>query len=92
MRDPQNIVQEIKEAIKFHERKYLPRIITCLWITDDNFAHNRKWAMSVLQAIIDNKIKYNFAVQARYEIGFDKEMLKLIVSVISIIKQINPDL
>lgn len=49
-----------------------------LWLTDDNFFADRKWAMAVLQAIIDSGIKYRFNIQARYEVGFDDEMLDLL--------------
>jgi anaerobic magnesium-protoporphyrin IX monomethyl ester cyclase len=76
-RTPDNIVQEIKEAILFHKRKIIPRLNTIVWITDDNFAHDRDWAISVLRCIIENNIKYHFAVQARFEIGFDDELLDL---------------
>jgi len=76
-RTPENIVQDIKEAIAFHKRKVIPRLNTVVWITDDNFAHDRDWAMSVLRCIIESGIKYHFSVQARFEIGFDDELLAL---------------
>ena len=31
-----------------------------------------------LKAIIDSGIRYRFTVQARYEVGFDDEMLELL--------------
>lgn len=34
--------------------------------------------MEVLHAIIDSGIKYRFNIQARYEVGFDDEMLELL--------------
>ena len=49
-----------------------------IWITDDNFFADRKWAISVLKAIIDSDINYHFTIQARYEVGFDDEMLELL--------------
>jgi radical SAM superfamily enzyme YgiQ (UPF0313 family) len=76
-RTPENIVQDIKEAIEFHKRKVFPRLNTFVWITDDNFAQDREWAISVLRCIIKNNIKYYFSVQARFEIGFDDELLDL---------------
>ena len=76
-RTPEIIVQDIKEAIAFHKRKGIPRFNTFVWITDDNFAQDREWAISVLQCIIKNNIKYHFSVQARFEIGFDDEILDL---------------
>jgi anaerobic magnesium-protoporphyrin IX monomethyl ester cyclase len=76
-RTPENVVQDIKEAILFHKRRIIPRLNTFVWITDDNFAHDRDWAISVLRCIIENNIKYHFSVQARFEIGFDDELLDL---------------
>jgi radical SAM superfamily enzyme YgiQ (UPF0313 family) len=76
-RTPENIVQDIKEAIAFHKRLFIPRLNTFVWITDDNFAQDRDWAISVLQCIIRNNIKYHFSVQARFETGFDDELLDL---------------
>lgn len=76
-RSPESVVEDIRQAIAFHERKFPPRLSRCVWITDDNFAHDRAWAVSVLKAIIDSGIKYNFSVQARFETGFDDELLEL---------------
>ncbi|HEY5560300.1 MAG TPA: radical SAM protein [Clostridiaceae bacterium] len=76
-RTPENIVQDIKEAIEFHKMKFIRRLTNVVWITDDNFAENREWAISVLNAIIKSGIKYNFSVQARFETGFDDEILDL---------------
>lgn len=76
-RTPENVVADIREAIEFHRRRFIPRLNTIVWITDDNFPHDRLWANSVLRAIIDSGIKYHFSVQARFEVGFDDEMLDL---------------
>lgn len=76
-RPPENVVADIKESIAFHHRKGIPRLSKCVWITDDNFAEDREWAISVLNAIIDSGIKYHFSVQARFELGFDDEILEL---------------
>jgi len=76
-RTPENVVQDIKEAIEFHKMKFIPRLTNVVWLTDDNFAENREWAISVLNAIIKSNIKYNFSVQARFETGFDDEILDL---------------
>jgi len=77
-RTPDNIIEDIKQCIKFHKRKIIPRINKVLWITDDNFFADRIWAKSVLEAIIKSGIKYNFTIQARFEVGFDDEMLSLL--------------
>jgi radical SAM superfamily enzyme YgiQ (UPF0313 family) len=71
-------VEDIRRAIAFHENRLFPRLTKILWITDDNFFADRKWALSVLNAIIDSGIKYSFTIQARYEVGFDDEMLDLL--------------
>ena len=77
-RKPENIVEDIRQAIIFHDQRKIPRIMKILWITDDNFFADREWAISVLNAIVASKIHYNFTIQARYEVGLDDEMLKLL--------------
>lgn len=76
-RTPENIVEDIKTSIEFHDKGHI-RLAKVLWITDDNFFADRKWAIQVLNAIIDSGIKYRFTIQARYEVGFDNEMLELL--------------
>jgi radical SAM superfamily enzyme YgiQ (UPF0313 family) len=76
-RTPDSIVSDIKAAIEFHKRKIFPRLNTVVWITDDNFAEDRIWAASVLNAIIKSGVKSHFSVQARFETGFDDELLEL---------------
>ena len=76
-RSPENVVEDIKQAIAFYRRRVIPRLTNVLWFTDDNFFHDRKWAISVLKEIIEHKIKCRFSVQARFEIGFDDELLAL---------------
>lgn len=76
-RSPENIVKDIRYSIAFHDERH-HRLSKVLWITDDNFFADRAWAVSVLQAIIDSGIQYNFTVQARFEVGFDDEMLELL--------------
>jgi radical SAM superfamily enzyme YgiQ (UPF0313 family) len=48
-----------------------------VWLTDDNFALDRAWAKDVLRAIIASDISWPITVQARWELGFDDEMLTL---------------
>lgn len=76
-RSPENVTEDIRQAVKFFDEKN-HRLSKFLWITDDNFFADREWAKSVLQAIIDSGINYRFTVQARYEVGFDDEMLMLL--------------
>lgn len=77
-RTPDNVIEDIKQSIEFHDKRLVPRLARMLWITDDNFFADRKWAVSVLNAIIASGIKYSFTVQVRYEVGFDDEMLDLL--------------
>ncbi len=76
-RSPQNIVEDIRYSIDFHDKKHF-RLAKILWLTDDNFFADRQWAMEVLQAIINSGIRYHFTIQARYEVGYDDEMLALL--------------
>jgi radical SAM superfamily enzyme YgiQ (UPF0313 family) len=76
-RSPQNVIEDIRQSIAFHEHGFLPRLARMLWITDDNFFADRAWAISILKAIIASDIDYAFTIQARYEVGFDDEMLDL---------------
>ncbi|MDE5834498.1 MAG: radical SAM protein, partial [Ruminococcus sp.] len=76
-RSPENILEDIRQSIAFHDDGH-HRLAKMLWITDDNFFADRKWAISVLKAIIKSDINYNFTIQARYEVGFDDEMLELL--------------
>ncbi|MDR1797648.1 MAG: B12-binding domain-containing radical SAM protein [Clostridiales Family XIII bacterium] len=76
-RSPESVVEDIRQAIAFHEPARGRRLTQMLWITDDNFFADRAWAVSVLEAIIDSGISYHFTIQARYEVGFDDEMLEL---------------
>ena len=76
-RTPENVVEDIRQSIEFFDKKHF-RPVKDLWITDDNFFADREWAVSVLNAIIESGIRYRFNVQARYEVGFDDEMLKLL--------------
>ena len=71
-------MEDIRRTIAFHDEGH-HRIAKMLWITDDNFFADRAWALRVLQAIIDSDIDYRFTVQARYEVGFDNEMLDMLV-------------
>lgn len=77
VRSPKAVAEDIRQAIEFFDKGHM-RLAKMLWLTDDNFFANRKWAMSVLQEIIDSGIRYQFTVQARYEVGFDDEMLELL--------------
>lgn len=74
-RSTEAVVRDIKEAISFFDEGH-HRLAEMLWLTDDNFFSDRQWAIKVLDAIIGSGIKYKFTIQARYEVGFDDEMLE----------------
>jgi radical SAM superfamily enzyme YgiQ (UPF0313 family) len=76
-RSPEAVVEDIRQAIAFHSRSFPPRLSKAVWLTDDNFALCRDWAKSVLRAIIASDITWPITVQARWELGFDDEMLDL---------------
>lgn len=77
-RDPENIVEDIRQTIAFFDQGKLPRLNRAMWIVDDNFFALRPWSKQVLQAIIDSDIEYSFSAQARFEVGFDDEILDLL--------------
>ena len=77
-RTPENIIEDIRQSIAFQDNRLIPRLARILWFTDDNFFANREWAVSVLKSIIESGIHYSFTIQARYEVGFDDEMLDLL--------------
>lgn len=74
-RSPESVVEDIRQAIAFFDEGNR-RIARMLWITDDNFFADRAWALRVLRLIASEGISYNFTVQARFEVGFDDEMLE----------------
>ena len=76
-RSPETVVEDIRQAVAFHKPDLLPRLNQAVWLTDDNFALDRKWAKSVLHAIIESDLTSPITVQARWELGFDDEMLSL---------------
>lgn len=77
-RSPENVLEDIRQSIAFHDKRLMPRFSKVCWITDDNFFADRDWAISVLKALIASDIKYRFTIQARYEVGLDDEMLDLL--------------
>ncbi len=76
-RSPESIIEDIRHTIDFFDTGH-KRLTKIIWITDDNFFADRAWAVSVLNAIIDSGINYSFTIQARFEVGFDDEMLELL--------------
>lgn len=77
VRSPENVIEDIRQAIDFFQTDN-KRLVKLLWITDDNFFANREWAVEVLKLISKEQLDYHFTIQARYEVGFDDEMLDLL--------------
>ncbi len=77
-RSVKDVIEDIRQSLAFFESGRFPRLLRGLWITDDNFFADRQWAMAVLHGIIEAGIHTHFTVQARYEVGFDDEMLDLL--------------
>lgn len=75
-KDPAVIIEDIKNqtAKGSFLSRFLPRII---WITDDNFFAEKKWAREVLKEIAKLKTGFKFVVQARPDIAWDDELLTL---------------
>ena len=76
-RNPENVIADIKQSIAFHHRNFIPRLNDVVWITDDNFHADREWAVALLNAIINSDLHCHFSIQARFEVGFDDELLDL---------------
>lgn len=77
-RSVEDVLEDIRSSIAFFNSGPFPRLLKGVWLTDDNFFADREWAMNVLHGIIDSGIRAPFTVQARYEVGFDHEMLALL--------------
>ncbi|MDR0818079.1 MAG: B12-binding domain-containing radical SAM protein [Oscillospiraceae bacterium] len=77
-RSVDSVLNDIRQAIDFHDAANPKRKMKMLWLTDDNFFADRKWAVTILKAIAAARFSYNFTVQARFEVGFDDEMLDLL--------------
>ena len=77
-RSVEDVLKDIQYSLDFFNSGPLPRLLRGVWLTDDNFFADREWAMAVLQGIIDSGIHTRFIIQARYEVGFDDEMLTLL--------------
>jgi len=75
-KDAAVIIEDVKNQTgrrSFFSR-FLPRII---WITDDNFFAEKKWARAVLEEIAKLKTGFKFVIQARPDIAEDDELLAL---------------
>ena len=75
-KDPAVIIEDIKNQTgrRSFLSRFLPRII---WITDDNFFAEKKWAKDVLRELAKLKTGFKFVIQARPDVADDDELLTL---------------
>jgi radical SAM superfamily enzyme YgiQ (UPF0313 family) len=75
-KNKKTIIADIKSQIKHQHflSRLLPKII---WITDDNFFADKKWAREVLIELAELKTNYQFVIQARPDIAYDDDLLLL---------------
>jgi radical SAM superfamily enzyme YgiQ (UPF0313 family) len=73
-KDVEVVIEDIKSRIREQHflSKIFPRII---WITDDNFFSDKKWAKEVLRGIAKLKSGFCFTLQARVDIVHDDDLL-----------------
>jgi radical SAM superfamily enzyme YgiQ (UPF0313 family) len=76
-KDKKVVISDIQNQIDNQPwiSKVLPKII---WITDDNFFSDKKWAKDVLGDLSKLKTRFKFVIQARPDIATDDELLKLL--------------
>jgi radical SAM superfamily enzyme YgiQ (UPF0313 family) len=53
---------------------FLTRVI---WITDDNFSSDPKWAKDLMAALSEVKTEYQIVIQSRVDVAEDEEFLEL---------------
>lgn len=75
-KDIEIVCQDIRSQVEevHFLAKYLPKII---WITDDNFSTDKKWAKDLLKELAKLNTKHKFVIQARVDIAYDDELLEL---------------
>jgi radical SAM superfamily enzyme YgiQ (UPF0313 family) len=73
------IIEDIKSQIK-HQHALSRFFQKIIWITDDNFSSDKKWAKTLLKAIAELKSGYSFTIQARVDIAHDDELLSLMAA------------
>ena len=70
------VIEDVKSQTRNQPflSRLLPRII---WITDDNFSSDKKWAKDLLRELAKLEKDYKFVIQARADIAYDDELLEL---------------
>jgi len=70
------IIEDIKSQTS--KQHFLSRFLTrVIWITDDNFSSDPKWAKDLMAALSEVKTAYEIVVQARADVAEDEELLEL---------------
>ncbi len=75
-KDVEVVIEDIKSQTRSQPflSRFFPRII---WITDDNFSSDKKWAKDLLRELAKLEKDYKFVIQARADIAYDDELLEL---------------
>jgi radical SAM superfamily enzyme YgiQ (UPF0313 family) len=75
-KDVEVVIEDIKSQTRnqLFLSRFLPRII---WITDDNFSSDKKWAKDLLRELAKLEKDYEFVIQTRADIAYDDELLEL---------------
>jgi len=75
-KDAQTVIADIQSQLAHQHSlaRVLPKII---WITDDNFSSDRRWAKELLTAMVRLRHAYCFTVQARVDVAQDGDLLRL---------------
>lgn len=70
------VIEDVKSQTRNQTflSRFFPRIV---WITDDNFSSDKKWAKDLLRELARVETDYKFVIQARADIAYDDELLEL---------------
>ncbi|MGV7224287.1 MAG: B12-binding domain-containing radical SAM protein [Nitrospinales bacterium] len=76
-KDKHLIVEDIQSQLKnqLFLSRFFPQLI---WITDDNFFSDKKWAKGLLKEFAKIRTSYEFIMQVRVDIAYDDELLELL--------------
>lgn len=75
-KDVRVVIEDIKSQTE--KQHFLSRFLTrVIWITDDNFSSDPKWAKDLMAALSQVKTGYEIVIQARVDVAEDDELLEL---------------
>ena len=72
----ETVVKDTKNQLK-HQPYFSCFLTRVIWITDDNFSSDKKWAKDLLKKLAGIETKYRLVIQARVDIARDDELLDL---------------